>query len=448
MTSTQVRVPFGLSERLIAEVHRCDGLRESVVFALASHANLGRRRLIIIQDIIVPPESAFLSSDGHGARWSGRYTAELLNRAAAENLGLLIFHAHGHSRPVSMSSDDVQSADKLLPKFRLVLPKRAHGSIVLGDRHSAGILLLPGSDQMTSDFTIRFLQNGIATWPMVSPQEQELSLFERQPLTDAAVLRKTLSGSCVAVVGLSGGGSQVAMQLAAIGIGEIIGIDSQRADRTNRLATPNLGWLDALIRLRKTTAAKVRTWAVNPRVKFTRIIARVPEPKAVEALKRADVIIGCVNNLHARADLNEIAWRYCIPYIDIGLILSTDRTQSGNPSALTSVAGNVTTLLPGGPCLWCSGFVSQEKLEHETGSRGRPYLRGDDQHGVYVTTFNGTLACEAASEALRLLSGFTQARELKRVYDGSSGTLLECVVAKQPGCSFCSGLALGDPVWG
>ena len=78
MTSVQVRIPLGLAGRLIQEVHR-PGPREAVVFALAGHADTGDKRLVLIRDLVVPPESAFLPSHGHGARWSGSYMIELLN---------------------------------------------------------------------------------------------------------------------------------------------------------------------------------------------------------------------------------------------------------------------------------------------------------------------------------------------------------------------------------
>jgi molybdopterin-synthase adenylyltransferase len=264
----------------------------------------------------------------------------------------------------------------------------------------------------------------------------------------SGLLRRILRDKVIAVVGLSGGGSQVIPHLAALGVGEIIGIDDQRTDDSNRFATPNLGWIDASAGSRKTTSARVRASLVNRHVKFTRINARVPEPKAVEALKRSDVIVGSVNNLHARADLNEIAWRYCIPYVDIGLVLSVDEQSSAEIKPLSGISGNIFTALPGGPCLRCTGFVSKEKLDLETGGRGRSYLRTADGANVFVAPFNGTLASEAAAEVLRLLVGIRRGTEFRKIYDGFSGTLLECVVRKRHDCEVCGrSLALGDPIW-
>ena len=192
----------------------------------------------------------------------------------------------------------------------------------------------------------------------------------------------------------------------------------------------------------------MRTWIINRDVRFSAVRGRVPEPDVVDALKRADIIIGCVNNLHARADLNEIAWRYCIPYVDIGLIVATDGRDGVAPAPITAISGNITTLLPGGPCLWCTRFVSKGKLDRETGGRGRPYLQSDDERNAYVTAFNGTLACEAANEVLRLLTGIRRGNEMKRIYNGFSGTMLECTTNKRADCGVCgTTLSSGDPLW-
>jgi tRNA A37 threonylcarbamoyladenosine dehydratase len=154
---------------------------------------------------------------------------------------------------------------------------------------------MPGEDKPTEAISVRLLDNALSTWPLPRLGEEDALLFSRQPLAEGAALRLILRNTSVAVVGLSGGGSQVVSQLAALGIGEIIGIDNQTVDDGNRFAPPNLGWFDALMRLRKATAAKMRTWIINRDVRFSAVKGRVPEPHVVEALKRADIIIGCVN---------------------------------------------------------------------------------------------------------------------------------------------------------
>ncbi len=103
----------------------------------------------------------------------------------------------------------------------------------------------------------------------------------------------------------------------------------------------------------------------------------MPEQLTLNVLKQADVIVGCVNNLHARADLQEIALRYAIPYVDIGLKISTDAATDEFP-AIRAISGNIFTYVPGQACMWCTGFLSKEKLAKETGGRGRRYLETKD----------------------------------------------------------------------
>lgn len=448
MNEVQLRIPQNLGVPLLQAV-RAPGLREPVVFGFARHAVVARRTLILLRDFAVPPESAFMPSHGHGARWRGAYTIELLNRAVELDCGLFIFHAHGGSAQVQLSADDRHSASELLPKCQLIIPFRPHGSIVVGETSAAGVILLPGADQPVENLRFRMFEGGMVTWPLPSASRDDRVIFEKQRLPQTALTRALLKNATVAVVGASGGGSQVIPQLAAMGVGEIVAIDSQTADSSNRLATPNIGWLDALLRLPKTLAMRLLVWRIDRSVRFTAIKALVPEPITLDALKRSDVIVGCVNNLHARADLNEIAWRYCVPYIDIGLVLATNENAPSEPKPLTAISGNIFVAVPGGPCLWCSGFLSQDKLDRETQGRGRAYLRA--AHGVdaLVAPFNGTLASEASADVLRLLLGFRPADAASmRHYDGFDGTVTECAVRKREDCGLCErNLAAGDLVW-
>lgn len=448
MNDIQVRIPADIVPKLLAEIHR-PGRREPVVFGLASHAQTATRDLILLRELVVPPESAFLPSSGHGARWSGAYNIELLNRALAKQLGIIIFHAHGHSHNVRMSGDDLTSADALLPRFQLVFPERPHGSIVFGEESVDGVLLMPNASKTTNRFNVRMIDgHRIHTWPLPKATVADRLLLQHQPLTVSPLLRALLRNVVVAVVGISGGGSQVVAHLAALGVGEIIAIDNQHADESNRFATPNLGWLDALLNLRKVTSAKFRAWLVNRQVKFTAVPFRLPEKPALEALKRADIIIGCVNNLHARADLMELAWRYCVPYIDIGLRLITKDNADTDPKPLVVFPGNLFTALPGMACLWCTDFLTKAKLGAETGGLGRSYLKDPSNRDALVSCFNGTLAAEAVSEALRLITGLDTRREQRRQYDGFTGTLLQMSSNRNQNCPRCAvDLAAGDPVW-
>lgn len=448
----EVRIPSHLWGRLW-EVVRRPRACEPVVFGLVSHAQTSDGTLLLVRDVIVPPITAFVRSTAHGAKWTGAYNISLLNEALERRLGILIFHYHAGTAHVRMSEDDEMSARQLLPAFQMVAPGRPHGSVVLGESSASGLILLPGTSHVLKNFRLRFFSGDIRTFPQAAASPSDLVLHQRQPLLDGAVTRSLLGDMVVAVVGLSGGGTQVVKHLACLGVGEIVGIDSQRVTQDNLLATGEFGWSDILMRRRKTSAVRSKVWWINRQVRFTTVNALVPETPAIAALKRADLIVGCVNNLNARADLQEIAWRYCIPYVDIGLGLYP-LDPDDELSEIAAISGNVFVALPGGACLWCTGFLSDEKLQLEAGGADRSYLRtklaarSRRNSSAYVASFNGVLAGLAVSDVLQLSLGYASTIAVRKQYDALSGTVSEVIVKKNPHCPKClSVLAAGDPLW-
>jgi hypothetical protein len=96
-------------------------------------------------------------------------------------------------------------------------------------------------------------------------------------------------------------------------VGTVVGIDADVCDRSNLHRKVGMRPADAS-RLRRKTAVMSRVArSVGTGTKFIGINARVPEPPALDALKTADVIVGCVDTLHPRADLQDFAWRHVIP---------------------------------------------------------------------------------------------------------------------------------------
>ena len=425
---------------------------ERVVFALTSSAVIAGRTLILVREVIVPPEGGFTQTHTHGAKWTAKYNLELLNRCLDGRYGLLIIHKHGGSQ-VQMSWHDLDSAHQLLPRFQADMPQRAHASVVLGHSSADGLVWLPERTESVRDFEFRVLDDHMSTLPLPVCDAGEAQLHAKQALADTATARKLLRATRIAIVGLSGGGSQIATQLAALGFGELIGIEDQRLDPENRLSTDAWNWLDLTMHRKKLSTVKRRISWINPRCRFTGIASRVPEQRTIDALKSSDIIVGCVNNLTARADILEIASRYCIPYIDVGLTIRTADNEP-EPARIVAVSGHVFTYVPGGPCLWCCGYLTKGKIEAETGGADRSYLWNRGKNGskreAFVSPFNGVLANQAACDVLQLVLGYASAGSslTHKMYDGFSGTLTEWAVSRREDCPHCAtGVGIGDPLW-
>ncbi len=285
----------------------------------------------------------------------------------------------------------------------------------------------------------------------------DAEVFDRQGLVVGEQSR--LARARVAVVGLCGGGSHVVQQFAHSGVGTIIGIDADHCEKTNGHRNISMRPTDSLKKVKKTAVMDRLVKSIGNGSSFVVVNARVPEPAALEALKTADVIVGCVDNLHARADLQEVAWRYLIPYIDVGANI---RALNGDADApRVSIGGNVFVLIPGGFCAWCCGFVSDEKLDEERdGRRDRSYFQ-NKKGEAQVVSFNGIVASAAVGEVLQLLAAYrgasldpaklmlpegTQRGALK--LDGRRGTLDDWGARRRGSCVCCNDLVgAGQIVW-
>lgn len=448
MNPIEIRIPFRAGEELKAEISKYNG-HEHVVFALATHSVTKDRILILVREIIPLQEASYIPTAGHGAKWRGASTIAIINRAMSLSCGIFLFHSHGSSSKVSMSTDDQQSALKLLPTYQNLIPQRPHGSIVLGEEGMAGMVLMPDQVDTTIPQKVRWMNNPIDDW--YSSRTRSVSIHPDPHYQSQLPLvreegQKILGESKVAVIGLSGGGSHIVQQLAHLGIGEIIGIDPDCSEMKNRHRVIGMTRMDALLKRKKTGVMSRLTRRVNGGVKFTPVPALVTEQIGINNLKRADVVVGCVDNWHSRDDINALCLRYEIPYVDIGLDIVP--TQSGDK--IRGIGGSVVTAIPGQMCLWCAGRLSKNRLDAETDGRPRSYMRGNKSQ-AQVVSFNGVLASLAVNEVLQLLVGFAPKMGqglFIRKFNGFENTIEKWLVKSVAKCSVCESLmGVGDQVW-
>jgi hypothetical protein len=458
--SVELRIPFRLGEILQQHVYR-SGSHEFVVFGLVSHSTRGGSPVLLLRDLIPLRESDYIPNVEHGASWRGSAMFPIMEAAMERELGIVIFHAHDHAGLPGLSRDDLQSADKLVPIFRKRVVTRPHGTIVLSRTHAAGLVWFPNSRKPKALRRVRFLGSAIVDFDCTSKSSAPSSIGEeyaRQALLIGRDGQELLGTSTVAVVGAGGGGSHIVQQLLYAGVGTVVVVDPDVYEKSNRhrlvsgersdVGRPKV---DIFHRLAKRIG-------LGGRVR--RVRASVPDSEAVGELLKADVIVGCVDTLFSRADLQEIASRYLIPYVDIGAtIRPVQNGEDGDP--LVVVSGNIFTFIPGSFCMWCSGFLNEEKLKQEQGGPTRGYFEKNVRE-AQVVSFNGLLASQAVTEVLQLLTGFRGAglrgtdleltaggalRGYKK-FDGVAGTLTEWGGVRRPECPQCgANLAAGDVVF-
>ncbi|MDE7164200.1 MAG: thiamine biosynthesis protein ThiF [Clostridiales bacterium] len=116
-------------------------------------------------------------------------------------------------------------------------------------------------------------------------------------------LQNKLLSATVAICGLGGLGSNIAIALARAGVGKLILIDFDRVDITN---LNRQQYKANQIGMYKTEALKENIKEIAPYVDLETITARITEDNAVELLKGADIICEAFDGAEAKAMLTNI----------------------------------------------------------------------------------------------------------------------------------------------
>jgi len=225
---------------------------------------------------------------------------------------------------------------------------------------------------------------------------------ERQIPLIGAQTQEALSKAVVAVVGLGGLGSFVALELAYLGVGRLVLIDHDCVEPTN---------LNRLIGAQESDIGrpKVEVFVdlinrVSPMVEVSAVHAPLLASEALDEAKGVDLLLGCVDSNGARLALNHLAIRYLIPYLDAGT-----GVRLGEDSVPSSVGGQVQLVAPGVGCLECRGFINPRRAAFDLATPEmqeyeRSHGYGTQETAPSVVFLNGVMASMQVAEAVRLLT--------------------------------------------
>ena len=260
--------------------------------------------------------------------------------------------------------------------------------------------------------------------------------FNRQSFLGADSQRQ-IESAIVGLVGLGGGGSHIAQQLAHVGFLNYRTWDGDIAEDPNLNRLIGATESDVVAATRKTEVTRRLIKGLRASANIDSYNCRWqdnPEP-----LRGCDLIFGCVDGFSQRRELEACARRYLIPLIDIGMDV---HSVGGEPPRM---GGQVILSMPSGPCMFCLGFLNERVLAQE----GERY--GDAGPRPQVVWPNGILASAAVGIAVDLLTDWT--RSLRDVvyleYDGNKGTLKphgRLQYLERRNCVHYSFDQVGDPV--
>lgn len=312
-------------------------------------------------------------------------TTNFVNRAVvrADNSDscLLFIHTHpSRFHPSTQSPIDAKTDRELFTNTSEILQDRPFASLILSRVGLTGVVLDKQLDRRGKE---KVVQENISEFRIIgttiSVQENNGSRANLQPGRKSIRDKKRdsyagsldrqikaigiaaqarLNSMRVAVIGVGGIGSAVAVQLGRMGLGKITLVDRDIIDESNLSRV--YGSTSKDIGKPKVAVLKKHIESFS-KSKVEAIQADVGTTRLDDELADSDVIFGCTDNLTSRSVLNDLSLKFYIPLIDGGC-----RISLRDDGSIEQIVGRVQVVNPDGACLWCNGTLNATAILQES----------------------------------------------------------------------------------
>jgi len=383
----------------------------------------------IVEDVVQVPDSAYERHDEVSATLTAECIVNVANRARLSGQSPILIHTHPAARGVpAFSPTDDRGEEELKAYFDRRSPDLRPLAVVigpdgcrarrLGTREEVPVWSV-GSD-------LRLLNEEADPSGLSLRQDRQIRAF-------GALGQHMVSKLKILIVGVGGTGSLVNQQLAHLGATNIAAIDPDIVDETslNRL----VGATDGDVGVAKVDVARRTAEAINPRICYTPIVGDIVDADQAAKLSSFDFIFLCTDSHASRAVVNQAAYQFLIPVVDMGVSITI------RDSAITHVTGRVQMLSAGLPCLTCTGALDGEQIRQEFLTPAQraadPYITGAHEPQPAVVSINSTMSALAVTMFLGAVTPIPAAARFQ-LYDGLRGTVRPTAAARHPGCVVCS----------
>lgn len=176
--------------------------------------------------------------------------------------------------------------------------------------------------------------------------KDELERYDRQIMIFGKKGQEKLKKAKVAVIGVGGLGSPIALYLTAVGVGTVILVDYQKPELSN-LNRQVLHWEKDIGLKYKPDSAMEKLNQLNSNITIIPIKEKLAEKNIEKLLKGVDIIVDALDNFETRYLINDFCVKNNIPLIH---------------GAVEAFFGQITTIIPGKtPCLRCIFPSKQDK---------------------------------------------------------------------------------------
>lgn len=382
----------------------------------------------IVAEAAPVPDLAYERRDRVSAVLKSEHLVGVANRSRVTGMAVIVIHTHpdGVGHPRFSAIDDAGEAE-LGPYLSRRGADVPHLAMVVGPEGVRARLLGGGGEvdvwEAGEMLTLHSEWSGGA---VDDRHDRQVRAFGEP---GQRLLRRLHFG----VIGAGGTGSLACQQLAHLGAARATVIDPDTVDETNlnRL----VGSTPADVGTPKVDVARRTMLAINPVMDVTALRADIVDEEVADLLPTFDFTLLCTDSHASRAVVNQTAYQFLVPAIDIGVSITV------GPEGVTHITGRVQILAPGLPCLTCGGTLDGEQIRRELQTPEQravdPYVQGVREPQPAVISINSTVTSLAVTMLLGAVTT-VPSRPRHLHYDGIRGRVKEMAVTRHPRCVVCS----------
>ncbi len=401
--------------------------KEAAAFALGGVFKTSDGWHFTFRELIYPKSDDYKIQREVRIEISPIFLNRVISRAEREGLTIASCHSHPFSKKgVAYSPSDDYGENASAKTIYECLKGKQMGSLLFGKDTVIGrIWISPKKKPLPFD-QIRIIGRR-AIFKNIRDRQNALSklqeeIYARQISAFGKTGQAFLSSLVIGIVGLGGTGSNIAEQLARLGVYRFVLVDHDTLEPSNRTRVygsyPKRSfkfWRSE--NEKKVLIAKKNIQKIQPNAQVEAIPYNVIDQRVLSKLKECDLIFSCVDRQAPRSVLNELSYQYYIPIIDLGVGLNVAK------DCVTGGSARVTLLAPSLPCLFCYGVIRPDVIsaefldKNERNKRLREgYIPGLTD-APSVINFTTTTAGIAVSLMLDMFFGFSESKTNNIIFD-------------------------------
>ncbi len=390
---------------------------ETAAFVLAGMHSTSKRTVLLARRVVEISDSEYRVRTRQHIELSPRAVNGLAALCEANSLGAIMVHSHPGDGSYSLSDDEGEAR---IARFLQPLSPRMQimGSLLVTPRATYARVWSAGHWHPVSALTVvgRQLERVPLDAKAANDPMEHSDVYDRQIRALGADGQCLIQSARVAVVGTGGTGSAVAEQLVRLGVRDLLLIDRDVLEPSNITRVYGSRYTDVVARSGGRTARGpaykaevVGRWLrkINPSLRLTTVASDVTYKAVARRLLDRDVIFACTDDHWGRSVLNQLAYQYLIPVINVGVAVA--------PSDAGDLEGNgvVQLLRPGLGCLCCGNYLDADRIkeealpEHELRKlAAEGYVRGLQGPAPSVVTLTTTVAGLATTLFVQIMTDF------------------------------------------